>query len=149
MTQRSIPGSRAGALLMGVTRLLVPRTEHHLVGESARIFYAYVLGHQAVDTDTLRSSTNVSAGEAEGRNLTYGPGNSPLPITVVDQALAARRHGEPLIISEDARSPGGYPYGVVVEARQGTFAAGAAAVRQAAGRIAARAVAETLKEAFA
>lgn len=148
MTQIAIPGSRAGAAILAVTRKALPRLEHHLMGESARIAYAAILETQRVDTDTLRSSTNVSAGEAEGRNLTYGLGNSPLPITVVDQALAARRFGERLVILEDAQHDG-FPYGVVIEARYGTFAHASAAVRGAAGRIVARAGAATLKEVLA
>lgn len=148
MTRITIPGSRAGAFVLGVTRRFMPRLESELVGNMVRVAYREIMGTQRVDTGTLVASTNVSAGEPVGRNLTYGPGNTPLPVTIVDQALDARQMGEPLVISEDARSPKGFPYGVVVEARFGTFEKARDAARSAAPGIAARAGAAALKEAL-
>lgn len=142
----TIPPAKAGGFLVRFTARLLPGFEGHLMGESARIAYADIMAEQRRDTGTLVSSTNVSAGEAEGRNLTYGPGNSPLPVTVVDQALAARRFGERLVISEDA-TKNGVAYGIFVEARYGTFASAEARVKAAYVRIVARAAALALKEA--
>jgi hypothetical protein len=144
----AIPGSRSGARILAVTRRFMPRLERELVGESARVAYRHVVNTQRRLTGTLAASTNVSAGHAEGRGLTYGPGNVPLPVTVVDQALAARQMGEPLIISEDARSPEGTPYGMIIEARFRTFEKAQEAVRAALPAIAARAGVAAVKEAF-
>lgn len=152
MTQITIPGSRAGAAILRATRALWPALEDELLGRSAKVAFSYILANQRIDTDTLRSSTNVSPGEPIGRGLAYGPGNSPLPITVVDQALSARRFGERLVISEDARSPEGFPYGVVIEARFGTFRDAQRDVRRHAVQIAREAAAvarQKMREAVA
>ena len=100
MASFQVPGSKAGAAVLRVTRRFMPKLEAELVGGLARVAYTEILGTQRVLTNTLRSSTVVSAGQAQGRNLAYGPGHSPLPISVVDQAVMARKLGEPLVISE-------------------------------------------------
>lgn len=145
----AIPGSKSGARILAVTRRFFPRLERELVGGTARVAYQQIIDTQRVKTGTLVASTNVSAGQAEGRGLTYGPGNVPLPTaTVVDAALAVREMDEPLIISEDARSPEGFPYGIVIEERFGTFARAEDVARGALPSIAARASAAAVKEAF-
>ncbi len=119
---RTIPGHKAAAAIRRMNRIFLPALERQLLGRTASVAYASIIDEQRVDTNTLRSSTNVAPGSAQGRGLTYGPGNTPLPVSVVEQALAARRFGEQLVIAEDAQSTAGFFYGVVVEEQFGTFA---------------------------
>lgn len=145
----AIPGSRLGARALAVTRRFFPALEEELVGGMAGMAYSEVIDTQRVLTGTLKASTTLHPSSPGGRGLEYGTGHEPIPTAaMVDQAMAAREFGEPIILSEDARSPEGFPYGVIIEGRFRTFAKAEDAARSAAPGIAARAGAKAIREAL-